>query len=47
MSEDGSSVTDFWEARAGLILNLRQLGITDPEILRAFDGQRRFAVGVL
>ena len=37
MSEDGSSVTDFWEARAGLILNLRQLGITDPEILRAFE----------
>ena len=37
MIEDGSSVTDFWEARAGLILNLRQLGITDPEILRAFE----------
>ena len=37
MSEDGSSVTDFWEARAGLILNLRQLGITDPDILRAFE----------
>ena len=33
----GTSVTDYWEARAGLILNLRQLGITDPEILRAFE----------
>lgn len=37
MSEDGVSVTDPWEARAGLILNLRQLGVTDPDILRAFE----------
>lgn len=27
----------FVEARAGLILALRQLGITDPELLRAFE----------
>lgn len=33
----GGGVTDYWEARAGLILNLRQLGVTDPEILRAFE----------
>lgn len=37
MSEDGAGVTDMWEARAGLILNLRQHGITDPDILRAFE----------
>ena len=37
MSEEEASVTDFWEARAGLILNLRQLGVTDPEILKAFE----------
>lgn len=36
MQEDGG-VTDFWEARAGLILHLRQLGITDGDILRAFE----------
>lgn len=33
----GGGVTDYWEARAGLILNLRQLGVTDPDILRAFE----------
>lgn len=37
MTEDGSGVTDYWEARAGLILNLRQVGVTDPDILRAFE----------
>lgn len=37
MNEEGGSVTDYWEARAGLILNLRQHGVTDPEILRAFE----------
>ena len=37
MSEDGTGATDFWEARAGLILNLRQHGVTDPDILRAFE----------
>lgn len=37
MSGDGDSVTELWEARAGLILNLRQLGVTDPDILRAFE----------
>ncbi|WP_196258383.1 protein-L-isoaspartate(D-aspartate) O-methyltransferase [Pelagibacterium limicola] len=35
--EEGGGVTDFWEARAGLILHLRQLGITDGDILRAFE----------
>ena len=37
MSDGGGSVTDMWEARAGLILNLRQVGVTDPDILRAFE----------
>lgn len=37
MSDEGSGVTDYWEARAGLILNLRQHGITDPDLLRAFE----------
>ncbi len=37
MMEGDGGVTDFWEARAGLILHLRQLGITDSEILRAFE----------
>lgn len=36
MREEASS-TDLWEARASLILHLRQLGITDAEILRAFE----------
>jgi len=36
--EPGPGQTDeFVEARAGLILALRQLGITDPELLRAFE----------
>jgi protein-L-isoaspartate(D-aspartate) O-methyltransferase len=35
--DEGGGVTDFWEARASLILHLRQLGITDSEILRAFE----------
>lgn len=37
MTEDGTGVSDYFEARAGLILNLRQHGITDPDILRAFE----------
>lgn len=37
MSEDGSGATGYWEARAGLILHLRQAGVTDPDILRAFE----------
>ncbi len=37
MNETGPGVSDYWEARAGLILNLRQAGITDPDILRAFE----------
>ncbi|HWJ86643.1 MAG TPA: protein-L-isoaspartate(D-aspartate) O-methyltransferase [Pelagibacterium sp.] len=37
MSEGGPGATDYWEARAGLILNLRQQGITDPRILLAFE----------
>ena len=36
--EPGPEQTDmFVEARAGLILALRQLGITDPALLRAFE----------
>lgn len=35
--QGGGGSTDLWEARASLILNLRQLGITDSEILRAFE----------
>lgn len=37
MSDEGPGVTDLWEARAGLILNLRQVGVTDPDLLRAFE----------
>ena len=37
MMGEAGGVTDFWEARAGLILHLRQLGITDSEILKAFE----------
>lgn len=37
MSEGGASDADYFEARAALILHLRQLGITDPDILRAFE----------
>lgn len=37
MMDEAGGVTDFWEARAGLILHLRQLGITNADILRAFE----------
>lgn len=37
MSGQGGSFSDYWEARAGLILHLRQQGITDPDLLRAFE----------
>lgn len=37
MMDEAGGVTDFWEARASLILHLRQQGITDSEILRAFE----------
>lgn len=37
MMDEAGGVTDLWEARAGLILHLRQIGITDPDILRAFE----------
>lgn len=37
MRDEDAGVTDLWEARAGLILNLRQVGVTDPDLLRAFE----------
>lgn len=37
MTGEGAAFSDFWEARASLILHLRQQGITDPELLRAFE----------
>lgn len=37
MNDEGTSADDYFEARAALILHLRQLGITDPDILRAFE----------
>ena len=37
MTDQDAAPSDLWEARAGLILHLRQLGITEPELLRAFE----------
>jgi protein-L-isoaspartate(D-aspartate) O-methyltransferase len=37
MNHGEGGVSDLWEARAGLILHLRQLGITNADILRAFE----------
>lgn len=36
MMEEGGP-DDFWEARASLILHLRQIGVTDSELLRVFE----------